>query len=388
MPQYDLIVIGGGGFGGGTAWRAARRGLKVLVLEQFERGHALGSSHGESRMIRKAYFEHPDYVPLLHRSYDLWRELESASRRQLMTLCGLMISGPPDGVAVSGAKIAAELHKLPIKSLTPAEALQRIPGFSIPDHHEVVYEADAGLLAVEDCVEALQQEAERSGAEFRWNHPVTRWESDGESVTVTCGDEEFRGQALVISAGAWASELLSRIGGFPRLQVLRKLMFWFPVRSDCYNIDAGGHGFYFELPDGDFYGLPSLDRETIKVCQHSGGDVVADPAQLDREVHPEDLEPVAEFIRERMPEVDPEPVRSSACMYTVTPDHHFIVDRSPEHTNVLITAGFSGHGFKFVPVIGQALVELVTDGGTDLPIGFLGLGRFGGDSLDRAAWHS
>lgn len=376
MNNYDLIIVGGGAFGSSTAFYAAQTGLKVLVLERFDRGHALGSSHGESRIIRKAYFEHPDYVPLLHRSYELWRELESLSGRKLMTLCGLLLSGKPEGMAIAGARTAAALHGLPIESPSRAEIQSRFPGFRIPEEHEVVYEADGGVLAVEACVDAFQTAAEQSGAEFRWNQCVTGWNSDGKTVSVACGDETIEAGSLVISAGAWAAGMLAEIPGIPRLEVLRKLMFWFPVRSDRYRIENGGPGFYFEMPGGDFYGIPCLDGKTIKVSQHSGGEVISDPARLDRDVAPEDLEPVAEFVRQQLPEVNPEPVRSSACMYTVTPDHHFVVDRSPEHANVFIAAGFSGHGFKFVPIIGEALAELVVNGKTELPIGFLGLGRF------------
>jgi len=195
---------------------------------------------------------------------------------------------------------------------------------------------------------------------------------------VTCDDGRYKANALVISAGAWAGGMLSPIAGIPKLEVLRKMMFWFPVRSHCYHIEHGGHDFFFEMPGGHFYGFPCQDGETIKVCQHSGGDAVTDPAQLDREAHPDDVAPVAEFIRGQMPDVVPEPVRSAACMYTVSPDHHFIVDRSPAHPNVFLAVGFSGHGFKFVPAIGQALADLVSEGQTGLPIGFLGLGRFAG----------
>jgi sarcosine oxidase len=380
MSNYDLIVIGGGGFGSGTAWRAAQRGLKVLVLEQFERGHDRGSSHGESRIIRKAYFEHPDYVPLLHTSYDLWRELESVSSRKLMTICGLMLSGQPDGNAVAGAKTAAEQHNLPIESLSREEALQRFPGFLIPEQHRVVYEADGGVLAVEDCVDALQTAAQQAGAEFHWDEAVRSWESDGRTARVTCDEAHYEAKSLVVSAGAWSSELLSRIAGFPKLDVLRKLMFWFPVRSDCYHVDNGGHGFYFEMSSADFYGFPCQDGQTIKVCQHSGGELIDDPSKLDHTIGPEELAPVAAFLRGQMPEVEPEPVRYEACMYTASPDHHFVVDRDPQLPNVLFAAGFSGHGFKFVPVIGQALADLVVEGETGLPIGFLGLGRFGAES--------
>ncbi len=376
MSKYDLIIIGGGGFGCSTAYYAARRGKKVLVLDQFGQGHDLGSSHGGTRIIRKAYFEHPDYVPLLQQGYKLWTKLEEISSRELLSPCGLMLSGQPESAVISGAREAAELHTLELEDMSTEEIEDRFPGYRIPDGQEVIYECDGGFLHVEDCVDTYITLAEKRGVEFRWNEPVTHWESDGETAKVWTEGTTYEADALVITAGAWASQSLADLPGFPQLSVLRKVMFWFPVMSDAYDYSMGSSCFFFEMPYGEFYGFPSLDGQSIKVCQHSGGEPVADPAQVDREFREEDMELVARFLGEVMPEVVPKPEDFAVCMYTMTPDSHFIVDRHPHYQNVVIGAGFSGHGFKFASVLGKALSDLAIDYETDLPVGFLGLERF------------
>ena len=205
---------------------------------------------------------------------------------------------------------------------------------------------------------------------------VERWSSSGDAVTVQTNRGTIEAASLVIAAGAWASSLLSNIDRVPEIQVLRKVLLWNPVRTQSYSIENGGGGFLFELPHGTFYGFPSLDGKTLKLAEHSGGTPVSDPRKLDRSLTDADVSPVAEFIRQVMPDLDPQPARHSVCMYSMSPDGHFIVDRHPEFSNVVFGAGFSGHGFKFAPVIGEALADLALEGATDLPIDFLGLNRF------------
>lgn len=374
--DYDIIIIGGGGVGCCAAWQAARKGKRVLVLEQFERGHQLGSSHGETRMIRKAYYEHPDYVPLVQQSYKLWQKLEEQAGMGLLSLSGLMLSGPATSEAIDGTTTSAEQHGLELEDVAVDEFEERFPGFNIPADHEVLYEPDGGYLIVEDCVEVAITFAERKGAEFRWSTPVTHWESKQDQATVWANGETHTAESLIITAGPWAEKLLHELPGFPLLQVLRKMMFWFPVRSDVYDVAFGSSAFYFSMPWGEFYGFPSLDGETIKVCQHSGGIPVAELGTAPESFLPEELTPVQQFLTAVMPEVDPQPVHFRPCLYTMSPDAHFIVDQHPQHQNVSFAAGLSGHGFKFAPVLGQALVDLAIHYETDQPIRFLNLSRF------------
>ena len=379
---FDVFVLGLGGFGSGAAYHLARRGLRVLGLDRFGPAHDRGSSHGETRIIRKAYFEHPDYVPLLLRAYDLWADLEAESQQQLFWKCGLMLAGLPDSEAISGARLSAHQHGLTIENLSASAATQRWPGFRVPEHFDVVFEPDAGFLKVEDCVRRHLDRATARGATLLFDEPVVSWSSTGHEVRVQTASREFVAASLVITAGSWAAAVLSDLK-LP-LQVLRKPVFWHETTSAACNLNAGMPTFYFEMPSNvehisnvpqTFYGFPSLDGQVLKVAEHSGGNVVADPLLVDRQLHDSDVQPVSEFLQACLPSVRSQPAKHSVCLYTVTPDRHFVVDRHPTFPNVAIGCGFSGHGFKFTTVLGKALAELATDGRTDLPIEFLSLNR-------------
>ena len=206
---FDCIVLGVGGFGSGALYHLARRGVRVLGIEQFGVAHDRGSSHGETRIIRKAYFEHPDYVPLLHRAYELWHELERETNRQLLHPVGLFIAGTPSCESVSGTILAAEQHRLPIDRLTVAEARGRFPGFRFHDDFAIVFEPQAGYLEVENCVAAHVAAAKRHGAVLRTDETVASWESDGRRVVVKTDKAEYAAASLVITAGPWASQVLN-----------------------------------------------------------------------------------------------------------------------------------------------------------------------------------
>ena len=375
MPSYDVIVLGLGGFGSAACYHAVRRGASVLGLEQFSPAHDRGSSHGETRIIRQAYFEHPDYVPLLIRAYDLWRDLERESGRSLLHQVGMIATGAPNSEAVAGTKLAANEHGLPLEHMSPAEARRRWPQFACADEHEVVFESAAGYLAVEDCTRSHIELAERHGADLRFQTPALSWESDGRAVTVRTEREEYSGKSLIIAAGAWAGRCLDGLN--VPLTVIRKYLGWFPVKPEFRPAARQGPTFFFELGGRQFYGFPSLDGDSLKVAEHTGGELVIDPEQVDRLQSEDDVRPLAGFLVRCLPAVEPTPVRHAVCMYTRTPDRHFIVDRHPHFSNVVLACGFSGHGYKFTPVLGDALAELALTGRTDAPIGFLSLERPG-----------
>lgn len=380
--HFEAIVIGTGGFGSSCLYQLAQRGVRVLGLDRFSAAHDQGSSHGDTRIIRQAYFEHPDYVPLLKRAYELWRKLESASGRELMDLCGLFLAGPAEGEAVAGARLAAKLHGISIEDISFEQpAAGNLPpdlcrGFRIPSGFDAVYESVGGYLHVEDCVRTHINLACRAGAEHRTGEPIISWTSDGQTVRVRTESSEYEAAALILTPGAWASQLLATISGVPPLTVLRKTLHWNRVRSPVYDVLGGGTGFFFEMPYGVFYGFPSIDGRTLKVAEHSGGEPVSDPLSVDRSLRDSDAQPISRFLQEVMPDVEPITDRHVVCMYTMTPDGHFIVDRHPEYGNVFFGAGFSGHGFKFTSVIGEALADLAINGETDLSIDFLKLARF------------
>jgi len=374
MP-HDCIVLGVGGFGSGTLYHLARRGARVLGIEQFGIAHDRGSSHGETRIIRKAYFEHPDYVPLLLRAYELWRTLADECGRELYRETGLLLCGAESGTAISGARLAAERHRLRLDSLDEQEASRSFPGFRFPEGSSIVFEPEAGALAVEECVRAHIQGAIAHGAEFKSNERVIDWSATDSHVEVRTDRGTYRAASLVITAGPWAGSVIRELG--VPLEVARKITFWYPFAGETdRNADVQRPVFFYDLPEGEFYGLPGADGASMKVAEHTGGSAVTDPTQVNRECLADDAPPVNRFVERCLPGVRPEPLRHSVCMYTRTPDCHFLVDRHPGHANVFLGAGFSGHGFKFTSVIGEALAELALEGRTDKPIRFLGLARF------------
>ncbi len=370
---YDVIVIGVGAMGGSAVWHLARRGVRVLGIEQFDIGHDRGSSHGATRLIRRAYFEHPDYVPLVDRAYALWEELERACSRKLLHRCGLMLAGKPDGPMIAGVERAAREHKLAIESVPPAEWAGRLPVFRIDPAMRVLFEADAGFLEVENCVRAHVQLARERGATVLTGQRVLDWSAEG-GVRVTTGDGTFCAKHLILCGGAWMGQLLQAMN-LP-LAIRRKVVVWFAAQDERFAHAKGCPVFGFETDDrGFYYGFPAIDALGVKVSDHAGGEHTATADILDREVRPEDEAPLRRFVERYTPSLGRSVTKRSVCMYTMTPDEHFILDRHPQHPNVFLACGFSGHGFKFAPVIGQTIADWITEGCTNHPVDFLRLRR-------------
>jgi monomeric sarcosine oxidase len=358
LLTYDAIVLGVGGVGSAALYHLARRGARVLGVDRFAPGHDRGSSHGLTRMIRLAYFEHPDYVPLLRRAFELWEALEREHGSRLYRETGLVQVGPPDGEVVPGVLRAAAEHGLAV------EEVSRIEGLSWPDSMRAVYERRAGLLAVEECVRAHAALAERAHAEIR-RLAVLDWRADGDGVVVETEAGPIRAARLVLTPGAWAPPEWG-------VHVLRKSMSWYAAeRHDALP------AFLFELEHGVMYGFPSIDAFGVKVAEHTGGQSVDDPLLADREVDPAEQARVEAFLGAHVPGVSRVRTRHETCFYTMTPDGHFLLGRHPRWPQVVLAAGLSGHGFKFAPVLGEILADLALDGATRHPIGFLRPDRFG-----------
>lgn len=360
--DYDLIVLGTGGVGSAALYHAANRGLKCLGLDRFPPAHDRGSSHGESRLIRLSYFEHPDYVPLLRRSYQLWDALDSS----LLNRCGILYTGDPDGAIIGGVLASARKYELDVDVVDPAD----MPQYHMPAGSKAIFEAGAGWLPVERCVETHLDQAVAAGAEHRWGEAVVSWQRDGAGVRVETDGGRYSANALVIAGGAWSGDLLADLE-LP-LTVVRKHLHWFRCDDARYR-----SGFFFELPHGHFYGFPLQDGR-LKVAEHTGGEPVENPLHASREPQPEDEAKIDAFVAEHLPGVQPERLEHKTCFYTRTPDEHFILDRYPGCNNVAYAAGLSGHGFKFVPVLGELLVDLGTGEEVSLDIGFLSRERFAG----------
>jgi sarcosine oxidase len=375
--HHDVIVAGLGGMGSAAARHLAARGARVLGLERFGPAHDLGSSHGGSRIIRQSYFEGPDYVPLLLRAYELWEALAADSGRDLITLTGGLMLGRPGTRTVSGSRHSAERWDLPHEMLTAAEIRRRFPTLTPADDEIALYERRAGFVRPEETVAAHLELAERAGADLRFREPVERWEAlpGGGGVRVVTARGTHTAGHLVICPGAWAPGLLAGLG--VALTVERQVQFWFEPSGGTAPFGADRHPIYIweytaagESGTTQVYGFPAVDGPGggAKVAFFRRGAACA-PQGLDRTVHPPEVATMAEHLAPRIPTLPGRFLRGVPCMYTTTADEHFVIAPHPAHERVTVACGFSGHGFKFVPVVGEILADLALDGATGHPIG-------------------
>jgi len=377
--RFEVIVIGVGAMGSAACLALARRGVRVLGLEQFSIPHEMGSSHGDSRMIRLCYYEHPDYVPLLRRAYELWADLEREAGCTLLIRTGGLYLGLPGSEFVLGSQRAAQEHALPHEMLDRAEIARRFPQFHVSDDAIALFEPSAGILLPEMVVSAQAELALRRGAAIHAVEPVRDWRADARSVRVTTSRGEYYADRLIICGGAWTGTLVRSLG--VRLLVTRQVLGWlWPRKPDAFalgRLPVWAH----DQPGGtQHYGFPMLphsSRPGLKIAHHHRGEP-ADPATVDRSPRPGDEEDFLPQVRRILPEADGPLLSMRICLYTNSPDSHFIVDRHPEHERVTMACGFSGHGFKFASVMGEALADLAMHGRSAHPIGFLGLDRLSG----------
>ena len=366
---HDVIVAGLGGMGSAAAYQLAGRGQRVLGLERFSPAHDRGSSHGRSRIIRQAYFEGSEYVPLLLRAYELWEQLEEETGQRLMTLTGGLMIGREDGELVSGSVRSAEEHGLPYEMLDATEIRRSFPAYAPAPETVALYEEKAGFVRPEETVKAHLDRASSSGADLRFGEPVLSWEASGDGVRVETPKSTYEAGRLVISPGAWAPQLLADLD-LP-LEVIRQVMFWYepknglePFLPERFPI------FIWEPEDGNmFYGFPAQDADRgVKAAFFRAGGVPTSPDTIDREVHEEEIGFLRAYLAEHVPELAGRCLDARACMYTNTPDEHFVISAHPEHPQVVIACGFSGHGYKFCSVVGEIVADLAIEGSTRHPI--------------------
>ena len=376
---YDCIVIGFGGVGSAALREAAKKGWRVLGIDQFGPAHDRGSSHGQTRIIRRAYFEHPDYVPLTHRAFEMWDELNKRHRtspqiKELITKTGLLQIGRSDSEIIEGVRKSAKLHDLKVEQFTSEEIERRLPLFKIDQGQVGLFEPDAALLRVELCVAAMIDQAVKHGAEICSNVTVSRWSvKDNGDVRVSTQDGNFVAKRLIISAGAWTPELLPNLD--LGLSILQKQQHWFPLDRVDQKIENNFPCFLLEQDNGScFYGFPEIDYLGMKVCEHTGGIPIAGPQSIDRELDEAELERTNAFMKSHFNFGRSRLVHHSTCMYTMSADGHFYVDNYPALDNIVFAAGLSGHGFKFAPVLGRHLIQLL-DGQCDPEFEFLRVGN-------------
>jgi sarcosine oxidase len=333
----------------------AKRGLDVLGIDRFPRGHTLGSSGGLSRIIRLSYYEHPDYVPMLRRAWDLWRELETESGDKLLTQTGGLYLGPPGGELVAGSLLSAQKHGLAHELLGADEVRRRWPVFEVDPDWVGLFDEQAGWLAPEKAIEAHLKVAQRNGAALRFDEPVDSWERDPEGVRVTTARGDHLAKRLVLTAGAWMSRLLPTLA--PYLWVERNVLFWFEPTADR-EAFAQLPVYIVQEPERNFYGFPLDPENGVKVAGLHFGDKV-NPDTVARHPSKKDEERVREWLAKRMPLANGERRLAKVCMYTNSPDGHFVIDHIPDAPAVFASA-CSGHGFKFASAIGELLAVMAT----------------------------
>jgi sarcosine oxidase len=383
---FDCIVVGGGSMGSSTAYQLAKRGQKVLVLEQFDFIHGFGAHGGQSRLIRKAYFEHPDYVPLLLRAYENWAQLEKETQQQVYFPTGILYFGEKGDALLESIKNSARIYELPLNVLDTPETKQKYPMFSgVPDDWESIFEPEAGFLLPEKCVRLYLQEAIKHGATLKAREKVTAWQekTDGQ-IAVTTEKATYYAQKIIFTAGAWSEQLMHDLQ-LP-LKVTRQILGW--VQPQNWPSFVNGKMPCWAISDkekGLYYGMPILQEEDaggplgFKLGCHKHGDIVQ-PDTVDRNIYEADENTFRDGLQQYMPAANGETLSIKTCLYTNTPDENFIIDQHPHYKNVVFACGFSGHGFKFVSVVGEILSDLALEGETQQPIGFLRL-RFRGQDL-------
>ena len=373
--RYDAIVIGLGGMGSAAAYHLARRGKSVLGLEQFDLLHELGSSHGVTRIIRLAYHEDPSYVPLLRRAYELWHNLEADAGERLLITTGSLEGGPEDGSTFRGALEAAELHDLPHEVLDASEMRRRYPAYAgFESTTRVVFQPDGGFLLAERTILAHVNAALGFGAELRFREPVLAWEPTRDGVRVVTERGSHDADRLVVCAGAWARTLvpdLERLA-VPERQVLAWLQ---PTRVELFEPDRFPV-FLIDVEEGSYYGFPVHDVPGFKFGRYHHMGEPIDPSDPDRSVRPGDEAVLRAFAERYFPDGAGPTVMLKACMFTNSPDEHFLLGTMPEAAQVSLFAGESGHGYKFASVVGEILADLAIDGVTRHDIGLFGLDRF------------
>jgi sarcosine oxidase len=378
---HDVIVAGLGGMGSAAAYQLAGRGQRVLGLEKFSPAHDKGSSHGRSRIIRQAYFEGAEYVPLLLRAYELWEQLEEETGQELMTLTGGLMIGREDGELVSGSVKSADEHDLPYEMLDAAEIRRRFPAYAPGPETVALYEENAGFVRPEETVKAHLDRADSLGADLRFEEPVLSWEASESGVRVETPVDSYEAERLVVSPGAWAPQLLGDLD-LP-LEVTRQVMFWYeptgglePFLPERFPI------FIWEPDDGNmFYGFPAQDDDRgVKAAFFRAGGVSTSPETIDREVREEEIGFLRGYLADHIPELAGRCLDARACMYTNTPDEHFVISVYPENPRVVIACGFSGHGYKFCSVVGEILADLSIEGSTPHPIDLFSPARLKADA--------
>ncbi|MQG19384.1 MAG: N-methyl-L-tryptophan oxidase [SAR202 cluster bacterium] len=372
--MYDCIVIGLGGMGSASLFELSSKGLDVLGIEQFEIGHDKGSSHGFSRIIRLAYYEGIEYVPLVLRAHARWLQLEKIYNKRLLNITGALDIGLENSETIIGSRKACEEFDLPHEIFRGNELSEKFPAYLLPEEYFSVFQKDGGFLVPESCINMYVNESINNGADVKQNCKVFNWESDGNIITVFTSDGNFKTKKLVFTAGAWTGIIENKMSNI--LTPERQVVSWFkPVSPENYNVDKFPV-FNMEVPEGRYYGFPIHHYEGMKIGRYGHLEEKINPDLINREITKLDISTLRVPMDKYFQSTSTEPLFSQVCIFTNTPDSHFVLDYLPGNDNVFIASGFSGHGFKFASVIGELISDLIVDGGTEFDLGLFSLDRF------------
>lgn len=353
---FDVIIVGLGAMGSAAAFHLVKRGRSVLGLDQFAPPHSFGSSHGQTRIIREAYFEHPIYVPIVRRAYELWDELGREANTRLFVQTGGLMLGSPDGVLVKGTKRSAQTHGLPYETLSAREIRNRFPALCPTEKMVGIFEPRAGILFPEECISAHLGLARKHGAILNLPETVVSWKSVGDGVRVLTSRGEYMAGQLVLSAGSWITSLVPELN-LP-FTVERQVLFWFGSSDRaCFKPERCPIHLWEYVPGKFFYGFPDL-ANGVKVARHHQGEITS-PDKVRREVAVEEVEAMQKLAQPHLPKLDGPLVSAVVCLYTNTPDEHFFIDQHPGCPRVWIVSPCSGHGFKFSSAIGEIVCDLI-----------------------------
>jgi sarcosine oxidase len=372
--RYDAIVVGVGAMGSATAYYLARRGKRVLGLERFGVPHSMGSSHGHTRIIRLAYYEHPSYVLLLRRAYELWREIQRIAGEQLLYITGSIDAGPEESWVFKGSWESCRLHDLPHEVLTGAELRRRYPGYRLPPEHLALLQPEGGFLTPERCIVSYVMAAQSLGAEIHGHEKVLEWVPLREGgVRVRTDRNTYEADQLVVTAGAWNGELLNVLAGLavPERQVLAWLQ---PTRPEYFRPDTFPV-FNLLVDEGRFYGFPVHSVPGFKFGKYHHLEEETDPDSMDREAHGYDERLLRDFAERYFPDGCGPTMDLQTCMFTNTEDNHFVIDVHPDYPQVSFASPCSGHGFKFASVVGEIMADLAEKGLTRHDVSLFRLDR-------------
>lgn len=372
--RYDVIVVGVGGMGSATAYHLASRGVETLGVERFDIPNDQGSSHGITRIIRKGQYEDPEYVPLAERSYDLWRTLEDVTGRDLLHVTGGIDTGPPDGDIFPSSRESCRKHDIDHEILTGKAVNERFPGYDLPADHRAVYQPESGFLVPEQCIIAHVEAAQREGAEIHAREAVSDVSPTGDGVEVTTDRDTYRADDVVVTAGAWAREFLPELADM--LVPVRQVLAWLqPSDPELFDPESFPV-FIHETETEHYYGFPRFDVPGFKFARFNHFEEAVDPDEMEREPNGRDEEMLRSYARQYFPGGAGPTMRLSTCLFTNTPDGHFVLDTAPGRQRITVGAGFSGHGFKFASVVGEVLADVALDGETDRDIDLFAADRF------------